>query len=152
MALPNIFTPETTAHYLERLEKLKPDTVPQWGEMDAAQMLAHLCVAYDIAYGNIEVSYNPVMRFMFKLFLKPLVVGNKPYQKNSRTAPAFKIREAKVFETEKERLIQLIKDTEARGETYFEGKFSSSFGKLSSQEWSTQFTKHMEHHFTQFGI
>ena len=36
-------------------------------------------------------------------------------------------------------------------QTFFEGKVSSSFGSMTSKEWSTQFYKHIDHHFRQFG-
>lgn len=152
MSFPSVFDPATTQKCLERLAKLEVDTQPQWGKMDAAQMLAHLNVAYDITYGHKPVKYNGFARFMLKLFVKDMVVGTKPYKKNSRTAPAFLIADSRDFEKEKAKLIAYIKDTEQKGKSFFEGKKSSAFGVLSSEQWSTQFYKHMDWHFTQFGI
>jgi hypothetical protein len=45
-----------------------------------------------------------------------------------------------------------MKEAQTLGETYFEGKPSPSFGKMTAKEWSNQFWKHMDHHFRQFGI
>ncbi len=152
MKLQNIFSTASTEETLARLENLKADTVPAWGKMSAPQMLAHLNVAYDITYGEVAVSYNFFARFMLKLFVKSTVVGNKPYSKNGRTAPIFVIDEERNFEEEKKKFINYVKRTEKLGSAHFEGLASPSFGKMSAQEWSNQFYKHMDHHFTQFGI
>lgn len=152
MAFPSIFDSAVTESSLARLEKLSPETKPLWGKMDAAQMLAHLNVSYDITYGKTNPKVGGFMKLMFKLFLKKIVVGDKPYKKNSRTAPYFVIADARKFEEEKAKLINYVKTTQEKGVAFFEGKESNSFGKMTSVEWSNQFYKHMDHHFQQFGI
>ncbi len=152
MKLQNIFSEASTEESLARLEKLRADTVPQWGKMNAPQMLAHLNVAYEITYGDLEVSYNFFARFMLKLFVKNTVVGEKPYPRNGRTAPIFMVSDERDFAKEKAKLINYIQRTEALGSSHFEGLPSPSFGKMTAQEWSNQFYKHMDHHFTQFGV
>lgn len=153
MAYPNVFEGSTTKLITHRLDKLSNETVPEWGKMNAAQMLAHLNIAYDIAYGKIPMQYNWFMKTMFKMFLKPMVCSDKkPYPKNGQTAPVFKIETDKDFEAEKAKFLENVKMTASKGATYFEGKESASFGKLSAEEWNTQFYKHLDHHFTQFGV
>jgi len=152
MTSQNIFSKGSTEASIARLEKLTADAQPQWGKMNPAQMLAHLNVAYAITFGEVEVSYNFFSRFMLKLFVKDIVVGKKPYTKNSRTAPIFVVDDERDFEKEKSLLIANIKKTAALGSAHFEGKESASFGKLTAEQWSTQFQKHMDHHFTQFNI
>lgn len=148
---PNVFEASTVETMKSRIQKLSADTVPQWGKMNASQMLAHLNVAYDIAYGKIPMKYNFFMRFMFKQFLTPIVIGDKPYAKNSQTAPVFKIEDDRNFEAEKSKLISYIEKMQREGRDIFEGKESASFGKLTAEQWSRQFAKHFEHHLTQFG-
>lgn len=153
MKLLNSFDPVTTTTVLERLDKLSNKTKPQWGKMNAAQMMAHLSVPYDLAYGKKVQKPSFFGKLMLTLFVKDLVVGeSKPYPKNSRTSPDFIIADERDFEKEKARLITNIKETEAKGTSYFEGKESGAFGKLSARQWSVQFYKHLDHHFTQFGI
>jgi len=152
MKLQNIFTPESTKETLDRLQNLTPDTVPEWGKMNAPQMLAHLNVAYDITFEKIDVKYNFFMKMMLKMMVKATVVGNKPYKKNGQTAPVFKIEDKRDFEKEKALFIDNVKKTQELGANYFDGKESPSFGKLTSKEWSNQFYKHMDHHFRQFGV
>ena len=38
------------------------------------------------------------------------------------------------------------------GEEYFDGKENISFGKLTKNQWNILFSKHLDHHFNQFGI
>lgn len=152
MASPSIFDPKETQSALKRLDKLTNETTPQWGKMNAAQMLAHLNVAYDITYGEMKVNNSRFKKFMLKLFLKNFVVGEKPYKKNGPTAPQFLIADQRDFDKEKAKLRNYIGETEKNGVAYFDGRENSSFGKMTAQEWSNLFYKHMDHHFTQFGI
>lgn len=149
MALPSIFNPQTTQNHLSRLDKLSPNSAPQWGKMNSAQMLAHLNVAYK---AGEEPKKSFFTQLMMKLFVKNIVVSEKPYPKNSRTAPEFIISDPCDFEKEKALLIANIKDIETKGEKYFSNRENPAFGVLTSQEWSNLFYKHIEHHFEQFGI
>ncbi|MBK6986418.1 MAG: DUF1569 domain-containing protein [Bacteroidetes bacterium] len=152
MTLLNTFDPKTTETVFARLEKLNYMSKPQWGKMNVAQMLAHLNVTYDLAYDRVQSPANFFVKLMLKLFVKPLVTNDKPYKKNSHTAPVFIITNERDFEKEKSIFIDNVKKTEADGVAFFEGKVSSSFGPMTAKEWSTQFYKHIDHHFTQFGV
>ena len=124
MNILNIFDPKTTEATLNRLEKLNHTSIPEWGKMNVAQMLAHLNVSYDLAYDKIQSPANFFTKFLLKILVKPIVVSGKPYKKNSHTAPVFIITNERVFEREKAILIENIIDTEAKGIAYFEGKVS----------------------------
>lgn len=69
-----------------------------------------------------------------------------------RTAPAFLIKGNKNFDAEKARLIDYLVKTEKLGSIYFDGKESHSFGPLNKTEWNNLFSKHLQHHLTQFGV
>lgn len=152
MALPSIFDAQVLAQILARLEKLTYNTQPQWGKMNAPQMLAHLNVTYNLAYNRVEVKNNFIMRFILKTFVKKAVINEVPYPKNTRTAPVFIIAEERDFEKEKAIFIRNLQDTATNGAKFFEGRVNVSFGQLTSIEWNNLFYKHIEHHFTQFGI
>ena len=152
MALPNVFEKSTVDNILARLEKITPETQPLWGTMDAAKMLAHLNVAYDLTYGKTVPNNSAFKKMMLKLFVKKIVTSEKPYPQNGRTAPEFIISDARDFDKEKTILINYIKITLDHGKAYFEGKESTSFGKMTSEEWNNQFFKHLDHHFRQFGV
>jgi hypothetical protein len=152
MTLLNTFDSKTTEAVINRLEKLNYSTSPQWGKMNSAQMLAHLNVPYDIENGKKQTKVSGFSKIMLKLFVKNIVVGEKPYAKNSRTSPDFIIADERDFEKEKALFITNLKETEAKGTSYFEGRESKAFGKLTATQWSVQFYKHLDHHFTQFGV
>lgn len=149
---PSLYEKQTLDELLTRIEKLSPEFRPLWGKMNVAQMLAHNNVAFDITYGRTPASYNFLMRWMLKTFVKPIVTGDKPYEKNSRTAPVFVVSDERDFVKEKAELVTNFKRFHADGAAAYEGKESASFGKMTSQEWSTQFWKHMDHHLRQFGV
>ena len=150
--MKNIFTREIAGGIIDRIDKLRSDTKPLWGKMSVGQMLAHCNVTYEMVYENKYPKPNTFKRFLLKLFVKKIVVSEKPYKKNSRTAPEFLIREDKNFEIEKVRLTSYIKKTQELGETHFDGKESHSFGVLTKTEWNNMFYKHLDHHLTQFGV
>jgi hypothetical protein len=138
---------------VSRLNKLTANSAPQWGKMNAAKMLAHCNVSYDMAYEPEKFPRpNFMLRLMLKAFVKKKVVSDEPYAKKSPTAPAFIINDTRDFELEKGKLIANIRKTQALGAQHFEGKESVSFGALTSNEWNTMFYKHLDHHLSQFGV
>ncbi|MFC2109525.1 DUF1569 domain-containing protein [Bacteroidota bacterium] len=149
--MENIFENKTTHNLIDRINNLSHDCIPIWGEMNVAQMLAHSSVMFDYVYNSHEKP-NKLKQFLLRIFIKPMVVGKKPYKRLSRTAPEFLITDERYFEIEKEKLIDYIKKTQQLGVEYFEGKESHSFGKLTAKEWSTTFYKHLDHHLTQFAV
>lgn len=151
--MKNIFDSEVTQDVINRIHNIKSDTQPKWGKMDAAQMFAHCCVTYEYIYDEGKYPKPKGIKKLFlKLFVKNMVVGEKPYPKNSRTAPDFLVTEQKVFDTEKNRLIDFLTKTQALGENHFNNKESHSFGPLKISEWNNMFYKHINHHLEQFGV
>jgi SRSO17 transposase len=152
MTIPSVFSEETSATIVARINQLRPSSAALWGKMDVAQMLAHCNVTYEMLYEDKHKKPNFLVRFILKLLVKPLVTGGKSYKKNTSTAPAFLIADKKQFEAEKTRLIAYIQRTQQLGAEHFEGLASHSFGNLTSNEWNNLFYKHLDHHFTQFGV
>ena len=150
--MKNIFSKEITEEVIERINKLTKDTQPNWGTMSVAQMLAHCSVTYEMVYTNKHQKPNAFTRWILKTIVKRAVVSEKPYPKNSRTAPQFLITDQKDFLEEKNRLENYIIQTQELGKAHFHGKESNSFGKLTSEEWNNMFYKHLDHHLTQFGV
>ncbi len=152
MPLPNIFTPEVSEKLIQRINQLTPASQPQWGKMSVDQMLAHCNVAYEMVYEDIHPKPNAFLKFILKALVKKKVTGEAPFPINSKTAPAFIIKEHKNFEAEKQRLINYISRTQQLGENHFDSKESHSFGALTKTEWNNMFYKHLNHHLTQFGV
>jgi hypothetical protein len=132
---------------------LTPNSKPQWGKMNVAQMLAHCNVAYEIVHEpGKHAPPGFIGKWFANVFAKGLVIGDKPYPKNSPTAPMFLIKDAKDFAAEKTRLIAYINKTFKQGKSHFDGLENMTFGKLSAQQWNTLFSKHLDHHLRQFGV
>lgn len=148
----NILSSEGSEIFKKRINSLKATSRPKWGKMDVAQMLAHCCVAYEMAFEEKHTKPGGFKVFLLKAFLKNIVVGPKPYKKNSSTAPEFKISDSRNFEQEKGRILAYMDQTVALGEDHFEGLMSHSFGPLTKEEWNMMFAKHLDHHLTQFGV
>src|SRR6185312_773877 len=150
--MKNIFDQSDTIELINRINKLTPASKPNWGKMAVAQMLAHCNVTYELVYEGKHKKPKGLKKWLLKTFVKNIVVSEKPYKKNSRTAPEFLITSDKDFDIEKNRLIAYIRKTQELGDTYFDNKESHSFGKLTKTEWNNMFYKHLDHHLTQFGL
>ena len=152
----NIFDRAVSEELIERIERITPATPPQWGKMNAAQMLAHCSKPYDTLYdAEYQKRYEPhtgFMRFLLNLLVKPLVVGPKPYKPNTNTAPSYMVKDERELATERAKLIGYLNKVQALGRSEFEGKLSYSFGPLTADQWNTLFYKHLDHHLRQFGV
>ncbi len=152
MTIRNLFDPKESQETIVRINSLNSETQPLWGKMSVAQMLAHCNVAYELVYEDKHPKPKGFKKFLIKLFAKNIVVGPKPYKKNSMTSPIFIISDARDFEKEKKRLIDHIEKTQQLGGSHFNNKESHAFGPLSEKEWNTLFSKHLDHHLQQFGV
>ncbi len=150
--MQNIFQAATTNQLIQRINNLQATSTPLWGKMSVDQMLAHCCVTYEMVFETKHPKPGAFKKILLKAFIKNTVVNEKPYIKNSRTAPEFIIADHRNFEAEKQRLINYLQKTQQLGESYFNGKESHSFGKLNSTEWNNMLYKHLDHHLNQFGV
>jgi Protein of unknown function (DUF1569) len=152
MALPNIFDEKIADEVKVRINQLTATTAPTWGKMNAAQMLAHCNVTYEMVYTDIHPKPNAFLKFILKTFVKKPVTNEVAYKQNGKTAPQFIIKSDKDFDAEKNRLVDFIAKSQQLGEQHFDNKESHSFGILTKAEWNNMFYKHLNHHLTQFGV
>jgi len=150
--MKNIFESKDVNLIIDRLNKISTETKPLWGKMSAGQMLSHCNVIYELTLDKKYPKPGAIKKFFLKLVVKPMVVGPKPYPKNSRTAPEFRVLDSKEVEPEKERLIAYLKKTLSLGPEHFNQLENPNFGKLSIEEWNVLYYKHLDHHLSQFGV
>jgi len=150
--MKNIFTKPVTEEVVSRINTLTNESQPQWGKMNVSQMMAHCSVSYEGVYTDKHPKPNAFVKFILKSFIKNMVVSEKPFKKNGKTAPQFLITDERDFEVEKKKLVDYIEKTQQLGEAHFDGKESHSFGKLTKQEWNNLFYKHLDHHLNQFDV
>ena len=133
---------------LARIDKLAPETVPEWGKMDAAQMMAHCAEILDVSNGK-PLENTPFMARLFKGVIRKMVVGPKPYPRSTRTHPQYLQTSPKEFEKEKQHLVNALKKFKE-----MEGQKTEHplFGEMSKEEKGWAMFKHLDHHLTQFGV
>lgn len=153
---PDVFSRPVVDTLIARIDRITPSSTPQWGKMNAAQMLAHASKPYDTLYdAAYKAKYPPhsgAMRFLLKFLVKPLVTGPKPYKPNTRTAPSYVVADERDLHRERTKLVGYLNQVQAEGRKEFEGRLSYSFGPLTADEWNALFYKHLDHHLRQFGV
>jgi hypothetical protein len=135
---------------LERLRKLKPDTLPRWGRMTAPAMVAHCIQTIRMADGTLPIvrSHLP---FRYAP-LKQLIVYMLPFPKNVPTAPELIARPAGEWTSDLRELATLLDELAAGDPFHRRWPAHPAFGNLSPRAWGVLGYKHLDHHLRQFGI
>ncbi len=112
--MENIYNELHTAEILNRIENLSPNSKPQWGTMNVAQMLAHCSAFQDIALGN---SFPPRywLGRLIGRFVNSIFYNDKPVPHNMSTIPTILIVDEREFMTEKEKLKHKILTFQSNG-------------------------------------
>lgn len=152
----NPFAPINAETIKAYLSNLKEDSKPVWGNMSPQQMLEHLEMSLLIASGEIQdFEFSTPEKIMEKVH--DSLYNHKPMPREYG-APEFvekEIGKTKYadFHTAKEALLKAYEK--------FENFFAENpgittknvvFGDLTKFEWDLFHTKHMNHHFEQFGL
>ena len=149
MEVKNLFEPAVKQEIEDRINRLTSQSLPKWGKMNVAQMLAHLQEPMAIALDGKSVKVNWLMKMIFPL-LKSKLWDDKPYKQNLPTSPSFiTYGSEKDFEKEKHGLLNMVN-------RFTEANILSDrhpvFGKLTKENWSKATWKHIDHHLQQFGV
>ena len=149
--MKSIFDQSAYSEIIERLNKLTLNSQRQWGKMSPSQMLEHCARAIEMASGKNPMRQAFIGKMISWIF-KSGFLGEKPFPKNSPTAPDFIIKDDPVFEATKARLTRLAGEFHQIGEAGVDGNIHGFFGPLSGQEWGVTQYKHLDHHLRQFGL
>ena len=144
-----LFDETTVQEFTERFEKLSANIKNEWGKMNATQMLAHCTASLQMPTGDIVIKKSPygLIGWMFRHLFR----NEKPFGKNSPTAPELVMTENRDFEVEKKRFLDAFQKftTGPDAVKCFQHPF---FGKMTCEDWGRLMYKHMDHHFRQFGV
>jgi hypothetical protein len=151
MTRKNLLSPDIFQECADRINKLSPDTKPQWGKMSAAQMLAHCAEIQEVMIGR-PLENTPLFGKMFKGFIRKMVTNDKPYPHNAQTHPQYRVRNDRDFETEKKRLLTVLKKLTELSEPERRQLNHALFGPMTDEEIGWSSYKHLDHHLTQFGV
>ena len=148
--MDNLFERQTAQKFIDRLNRLTPETAAKWGKMNVAQMLRHCQAPLQIASGEIRFKVNPVIRFLFGKRARKQILSEPQFEKN---LPTFaKIIDSHIFEEEKNKLIHFIQKYQEGGKDKLIKEPHPFFGDLSVEEWNALMVKHLDHHLRQFGV
>jgi hypothetical protein len=134
---------------IERLDRLKPETTPLWGKMNAPQMLAHIADWMLMAKGDLKPALKKhPLRYPV---LKQLVIYWLPFPKGVPTARELISRKPAEWSVERASVRQHFKsfgspDPKAMWPDH------PVFGRMNQKTWAVLAYRHTDHHFRQFGV
>jgi len=131
-----------------RIRALPADRTPQWGRMNAPQMIAHLSDQIRMGLGQIparngEGMYSFWPMNYLAIYVIPWPHGFKGPFEAFTTKPA-------TWDADRETLIRLIDDLRDK-KNLTRWPQHPVFGKLSGKDWAAMSYKHASHHLRQFG-
>jgi len=148
--MKSIFNPANNAELIDRINKINADTPPLWGKMNAAQMMAHMQVCINMAFGNIPATRCWIGRLAGS-FGKRRQLKVTELDRHIPTFKQAEITDYRDFETEKNGLIALTQSALKKGAQALVKYPHPYFGKFYGDEWSQLNWKHFDHHLRQFG-
>ena len=151
MPRTNLRNQDTYRTVLTRIERLDPETRPQWGAMTPAQMLAHCAEVQEVSNGK-GLEGTPFIARLLKGMIRRMVLSDKPLPRGTRTHPQYRQTADKDFAAEKQRLLHALESFLAQDETELEQRAHPLFGKMTVEEKGWGMYKHLDHHLNQFGV
>ena len=148
--MDSIFRPDVSAALVKRIQSLRPDARAQWGEMSAAQMLAHCQAAMRVATGELKPKRSLLGLVFGRLALRSLKKP-RPTRRGLPTAPEFLVRDARDFGVEQGKMIELLQRFSRGGPAGLTKEAHPFFGPMTAEEWDLLQWKHLDHHLRQFG-
>jgi hypothetical protein len=148
--MPSLWQPGVRALLRARLATLRPDAPPQWGRMNAPQMLAHVNDALRMATGDLPVA--PRKLLVRYPPLKQLLVYALPFPKGVATARELL---ARIDGAQFERETAAFPGAMERFASWPAGArmpAHPAFGALSRRAWGVLAYRHVDHHFRQFAV
>lgn len=147
---PNLADPEVFERCTDRLARLDPSSEPAWGEMDAAQMLAHCAEVQEVMNGK-SLESTPLLLRLLGPIVKRVVLSSRPFPRGVRTHPQYLVAEPRDFEEQRARLRGAMDEFRSLAQED-RVPVHPVFGKLGPAEAGWASYKHLDHHFTQFGV
>ncbi|GLB53311.1 hypothetical protein NBRC110019_23520 [Neptunitalea chrysea] len=150
--MKSIFDADAYNEISERLGSLSPESQAVWGQMNVTQMIKHCQKPIEFTLGKTTLK-KP--NFLMGLLLKRVsskLYNDEPWKKGLPTAKEYTIVETDTFESEKETLKSLINEFYQRKDSDAKFPVHPYFGKFTKDQYGQMTYKHLDHHFTQFGV
>jgi hypothetical protein len=148
----NLLDPEAAWEMAKRIERLRPDTSPRWGKMNATEMLLHMNKVHQQLLSPAAATTKKTS--LKQLLIRWLVLYVMPrYPKGAKTPSVFDTKGAAkqdVFDEQKRLFTELLQRFAAMEEPI--RHYHPYFGALSTSQWGVASWKHADHHLRQFGL
>lgn len=149
--MESIFDPQGNRNIIDRINKLSPITLSQWGKMTVSQMLVHCQQPIKVPLGMLQLKPNWMSLFFGKMIKKQMMQQEK-FKKDLPTVKEFRISGEPTFEEARKELIELIEVFAKEGHAAIKVKKHPFFGEMTMHEWDVLQWKHLDHHLRQFGV
>jgi hypothetical protein len=151
MPQKTLVLPADRDEVLARIAHLRADSPPQWGKMNAAQMLAHCQVPLRVATGEQTIRRG-LVGILFGGLARKSLTKPEPFGKNLPTEKTFRVLDARDCDRERAALTALVRAFGERGAAGLTKEPHPFFGKLETWEWEALMWKHLDHHLRQFAV
>jgi hypothetical protein len=148
----SLFNPEQNREILERIDRLSPITLSEWGVMTVSQMMEHCQMPLKVVYGQLELKVSWLTKLLFGRRAKKMFTGETKFKHSLPTAKEFIIKHEPDFETAKARLKDLVTKFSREGKEGIVVTSHPLFGQMSYEEIDSAQWKHLDHHLRQFGV
>ena len=146
--MKTIFDKITRDELINRINMLNEDNSPEWGKMNAYQMVKHCAVYENMMLGKMPFKRVFLGYIFGKMALRSLIKDESPLKKNMPTVPGFIIKETTGdIATAKKDWIDLI---EQYGHSSNQEITHPFFGKINKEQIGYLVYKHTDHHLKQF--
>jgi hypothetical protein len=147
--MKHLYEPAVVDEVRQRIGRIRRDSQPLWGRMNAAQALAHLALAMENALGDTTLPRHPLGRLIGGMAKRSLLVKGKPMGRDAPTHPSVLVRDERDFDLERQRLERAI-DRFASGPAACTRHPHFFFGAMTPMEWASFMYIHLDHHLRQF--
>lgn len=147
-----LLTRETLPRFISRLERIAPDTRPQWGRMTPLELMPHLNVHVRMALG--EEQPPDESNWFTRNVLRWMVFHGPPWPKGRIKAPEyFLVPPQETFEAERAKLIDSLRRYAEEAEREPDKRvLNPVFGPCTLRYWGRMLGMHIDHHLRQFGV
>jgi hypothetical protein len=149
--MKSLYEPAAAEEIKARLNTMGATSERQWGKMSPAQALAHCANAMESATGDSKPPRQMIGRVLGPIAKAMVINKERPFGKNSPTAPNLIISDQRQLDVERQRLIDIIDKFVNGGPAACTDHPHQFFGKLTPDEWGRLMYKHLDHHLRQFG-
>lgn len=147
--MPSLFNPSDLHEILSRINTVQPTTRPEWGKMNATQMLRHCTNGLEYALGDKRGKQALIGKLFGGAAKKKLKYGVQ-FKPNLPTSAELLATTTDDFETEKNRLREKL-NRFGQGPQEVRGNPNLFYGNLTTDEWDILMFNHLDHHLRQFG-